>query len=92
MNVAQLGLLPARILRRHDVPIVAVSEALLFEGMALHHAADGLVVEPAGAAPLAALLGYASRFHGKTVALVVSGANVDAALFDRVVGRSAKAS
>ena len=92
MNVAQLGLLPARILRRHDVPIVAVSEALLFEGMALHHAADGLVVEPAGAAPLAALLGYASRFHGKTVALVVSGANVDAALFDRVVGRVAKAS
>jgi threonine dehydratase len=92
MNVSQLGLLPARILSDHQIPIVAVSEALLFEAMSLHYWDDDVVVEPAAAAPLAALLGYAGRFRGKTLALVISGGNVDDALFERVVARTARAS
>ena len=92
MNVAQLGALPARILGQHRVPIVTVSEALLFEAMSLHYWEDDVVVEPAAAAPLAAMLGYAGRFHGKTVALVLSGGNVDEALFERIVARPARAS
>ncbi|MBD5635032.1 MAG: pyridoxal-phosphate dependent enzyme [Candidatus Eremiobacteraeota bacterium] len=87
MNVAQLGELPARVLGRNGVPIVAVSESLLFEAMAMHHWQDGVMVEPAAAAPLAALLGYAQRFAGKRVALVLSGANVEPALFEEIVSR-----
>ena len=92
MNVAQLGTLPAQILNQHRVPIVAVSESLLFESMSLHYWGDDVIVEAAAAAPLAALLGYATRFHGKSVALVLSGGNVDEDLFDRVVARRARAS
>ena len=92
MNVEELGALPARILARHDVPIVAVSEALLFEAMSLHYWDDGVKAEPAGAAPLAALLGYAGRFAGKRVALVVSGGNVEQSLFNDIVARVARAS
>jgi threonine dehydratase len=87
MNVAELGSLPARILSRYGVPIVAVSQSLLFEAMALHYWQDAVVVEPAGAAPLAALLGYSPRFAGKRVALVLSGSNVDRTFFDDVVSR-----
>lgn len=91
MNVAQLGALPARILGRRGVPIVAVSESLLFEAMSLHYWNDGVKVEPAAAAPLAALLGYPGRFAGKRVALVLSGANVEQAVFDDIVAREALA-
>jgi threonine dehydratase len=87
MNVAELGRLPAQILSRHGVPIVAVSQSLLFEAMAIHYWQDAVVVEPAGAAPLAALLGYAPRFAGKRVALVLSGSNVDRTFFADVVSR-----
>jgi threonine dehydratase len=85
LNVAELGVLPKRMLARFDVPIVTVSERLLCEAMALHYTHDGLVVEPAGAAPLAAVLGYPERFRGKRTALVVSGGNVDRALFDAIL-------
>jgi threonine dehydratase len=39
------------------------------------------LVEGAGAAPLAALLQERDRMRGKRVALVVSGGNIDMALF-----------
>jgi threonine dehydratase len=50
------------------------------------------MVEAAAAAPLAAMLGYAPRFYGKRVALVLSGANVDEELFARIVARAERAS
>ncbi len=89
MNVERLGLLPHTILSYHHIPIVAVSETLLFDAMSLHYWEDGIIVEAAAAAPLAAMLGYASRFSGKRTALVLSGANVDRELFDGIVGRAA---
>ena len=92
MNVERLGVLPATILSRYHVPIVAVSEALLFEAMSLHYWDDSVVVEAAAAAPLAGMLGYASRFYGKRTALVLSGANVDEDLFGRIVARVDRAS
>jgi threonine dehydratase len=92
MNVERLGLLPHEILARHHVPIVAISETLLFEAMSLHYWEDEVVVEAAAAAPLAAMLGYAARFTGKRVALVLSGANVDQDLFAQIVARAERAS
>ena len=44
-----------------------------------------LVVEGAGAVPLAALLTRADRFRGKRVVLVVSGGNIDFTLVDRII-------
>jgi len=44
-----------------------------------------LVVEGAGAVPLAALLENKERFQGKRVVLVVSGGNIDFTLIDRIL-------
>jgi threonine dehydratase len=44
-----------------------------------------LVVEGAGAVPLAAMLEHAKRFEGKKVVLVVSGGNIDFMLIDRII-------
>jgi threonine dehydratase len=44
-----------------------------------------LVVEGAGAVPLAALLENADRFRAKRVVLVVSGGNIDFTLVDRII-------
>jgi len=44
-----------------------------------------LVVEPGGAVALAALLAGKLDVRGKTVAIVLSGGNVDAALFSRLI-------
>lgn len=40
-----------------------------------------IVVEPAGAASLAAVQAHRDRFRGKTVVVVASGGNADAAVF-----------
>jgi threonine dehydratase len=45
------------------------------------------LVEGAGAAPLAALLAEQEQMRGKRVGLVVSGGNIDLALFRRWVLR-----
>jgi threonine dehydratase len=44
--------------------------------MKLAHLHAGLVLEPAGAAGLAALLAYPDRFAGKRVAVPLCGSNV----------------
>ncbi len=43
------------------------------------------LVEGAGAAPLAALVAEQERMRGKRVGLVISGGNIDLALFRRWV-------
>jgi threonine dehydratase len=45
------------------------------------------VVEGAGAAALAALLGHPGRFAGRRVGVVVSGGNVDALLLSSIIVR-----
>lgn len=46
-----------------------------------------LVVEGAGALPLAALMENKERFKGKRVVLIVSGGNIDFTLVDRIINR-----
>jgi hypothetical protein len=66
---------------------------MLVEEAALEHAVaalldrERLVVEGAGAAPLAALLGNAARFRGRRVGLVLSGGNIDARLLASILQR-----
>ena len=57
--------------------MLLVSEQTLLEAIGHLVRAHGIVVEGAGAAALAALLHNAPRFAGQTVALVLSGRNLD---------------
>jgi len=80
---------------RLTTPIVAalVDDILLADEPSLERAVATLldtaklVVEGAGAAPLAALLAHAERFRGKRVGLVLSGGNIDARLLASILQR-----
>lgn len=56
--------------------IVLVEDAAMIEGMRLAHRHLGLILEPSGAAGLAAILSDPMRFHGRTVATVLCGGNL----------------
>jgi threonine dehydratase len=57
---------------------IFVQDASLLEAMRLAHEHLGLVLEPSGAAGLAALLEHRERFADQTVAVVLCGGNVTA--------------
>jgi threonine dehydratase len=62
-----------------------VSDAEVGEAMKFAFREFKLVVEPGGAAALAALLAGRLNARGKTVAIVLSGGNVDADLFSKLI-------
>lgn len=62
--------------------VVTVSETDLIEAMKLWHDQANLMLEPAAAAPWAALRGpLAARLSGKRTAIILCGANISAAQF-----------
>jgi threonine dehydratase len=68
--------------RRFVDDVVLVSDDQIREAMRLTFRAAKLVVEPAGAASLAALMyPLRQRLEGQRVGIVVCGANIDAATF-----------
>lgn len=74
------------ILSRHGARGVAVSEAAMADAVRFAFTELKLVVEPGGAAALAALLADAVDVRGKTVVATLSGGNVDPAVFARLIG------
>jgi threonine dehydratase len=68
--------------------IVRVSEDEIRGAMRLMFSATHNVAEGAGAAPLAAALKERGRQAGKRIALVMSGGNVDRAVFARVLSEA----
>ena len=56
--------------------IVLVDDNGLLAAMRLAHAHLGLVLEPSGAAGIAALLAHSARFAGQTVATILCGGNL----------------
>jgi threonine dehydratase len=56
--------------------VVLVDDATMLRAMRLAHRHLGLVLEPSGAAGIAALLTYPGRFAGRTVAVVLCGGNL----------------
>jgi len=56
--------------------VVLVDDAAMIRAMQLVHEHLGLVLEPSGAAGVAALLTHAERFRDRTVATVLCGANL----------------
>ncbi|GLQ87483.1 threonine ammonia-lyase [Dyella flagellata] len=65
--------------------VVAVSEDSLFEAMRLIHRTLRVVVEPAAAAGLAAMLAEPERYAGLRVATVLTGGNISPALRARLL-------
>jgi len=69
--------------------VVTVSESAIADAMRVVRDTLDLHVEPSGAAALAAVLGNAGpsgRWDGLTIGVIISGGNIDAALFAEIVG------
>jgi threonine dehydratase len=73
------------IIRAGAARIVTVSDDEIADAMRVYWTDTHNLVEGAGAAPLAALLQERTRMAGKRVAVVISGGNVDLALFRKWV-------
>jgi threonine dehydratase len=67
--------------------IHTVDENAIEQGVETMFSSHKQIVEGAAAAPLAALLNNYGRFNGKTVALIVSGGNIDPALLGTILMR-----
>jgi threonine dehydratase len=59
--------------------VLLVPDSSLIKGMRLAHKELGVVLEPAGAAGLAAILDHGEQFRGRLVATVLTGGNVSPA-------------
>ena len=64
---------------------ITVSDGQMAEAMRLLWRASHNMAEPAGAAGLAGLEKLAGRYRGKTVAVVLSGSNVDGQTIKKVL-------
>ena len=73
------------ILRDGLSRIVEVDEPLIPEAMRLLFNLANLKAEPTGALPIAGLLAQPDTFAGKSVCCVISGGNVDPALFAKIL-------
>ena len=78
-GIATTGPVPMafEIMQRLVDDMLLVSEDELIQAIGQLVRSHAILVEGAGAAPLAALLRYAPRFAGQTVVLVLSGRNLD---------------
>jgi threonine dehydratase len=73
--------------RRYVDEVVSVSEEEIANAILLLLEIEKTVVEGAGAVPLAALANKRVALAGKTVALVISGGNIDVNVISRVIER-----
>jgi threonine dehydratase len=81
------GHIPLALLARCRARGVAVSDEALMDAVAYGVKQLKLVIEPGGAAALAALLSGAYDAKGKTVVLVLSGGNIDPEMLSRCLDR-----
>jgi len=87
--VASPGKLPFDIMRQFVDAGLVVSDEEVKSAMRFAFREIKLVVEPGGAAALAAVLAEKIDFEGKTTAVVLSGGNVDLDLFSEIQAESA---
>ncbi|KIC37894.1 threonine ammonia-lyase [Leisingera sp. ANG-M7] len=85
----QPGEITFPILSRLCGPGIVVTEDEALQAMALAFLRLKIVLEPGGAASLAAALFHADQIEGNTVIAVATGGNVDAALFREALSRYA---
>ena len=85
--VKEPGSLTTPILRSHLQDIAVVTEHEIERAVQVFVEAQRLVVEGAGAVPLALLMQQKDRFRGKRVVLMVCGGNIDSRLLSSVLMR-----
>lgn len=83
--ISRIGELNFEIIKKYVDDILIVNEDTIAMSILLFLERKKLVVEGAGAVPLACLLEYKRNFAGKKVVLVVSGGNIDFNLIDRII-------
>lgn len=66
--------------------VMHVSDAEMIEGMRALFNHAGLVVEPAGAAGIAAVKKLADELSGRRVGVIVTGSNISPDAFERLIG------
>lgn len=79
------GKLPLEVLLRHGVKGLTVDDDEALAAVSAAFYTLKTVIEPGGAASLAAVLSKKTIFAGKTVAIVASGGNVDPAVYIRAL-------
>ena len=84
ISVSLPGKIPFELIKKNIDKVVAVSDEDISKAILLLLERAKLVVEPAGAAPVAALLSGAIKPKGKTV-VVLSGGNIDPLLLTKVI-------
>ncbi|MEZ0068984.1 threonine dehydratase [Streptacidiphilus sp. MAP12-20] len=84
IQVGRPGEVPFQIINQLGDGVLTVSEDALARALLLCLERAKLVVEPAGASPIAALLEHGSEIEGPVVA-VLSGGNIDPLLMQRVL-------
>ena len=85
--VRRVGELTLAMGRRWIDQVVSVSEEEIANAILLLLEIEKTVVEGAGAVPLAALVNKKVALAGKTVALVLTGGNIDVNLVSRIIER-----
>jgi threonine dehydratase len=70
---------------RHVDEMMLVNENSIAQSILLFLERNKIVVEGAGAVPLAALMNAGERFQKKRVVLVLSGGNIDFTIIDRII-------
>ncbi len=83
--VGQVGRLTFEVMQQQVDDMITVQEDAIALSILLFMERKKMVVEGAGAVPLAALIENAGRFKGKNIVLVVSGGNIDFTLIDRII-------
>ena len=86
LQTERMSPLTFAILHAHGARGVAVSEAAMAQAVRFAFAELRLVVEPGGAAALAALLAGVVDVRGQVVLATLSGGNVEPATFARLIG------
>ncbi len=84
-RTVSLGASNWKILQKGLAGIVEVSEEKIVEAVRLYFSLANLKVEPTGALSLGAVLEQAEIFTGKRICAVVSGGNVDAEIYRKII-------
>jgi threonine dehydratase len=80
--LTSLGELNFEIIKQKVDDIILCSEDSIYLAMKLIFTNLKLVVEPSGAVPLACILDNIDIFKGKSVAIIISGGNIDISKFE----------
>ena len=81
-----LGKLNWEIIKDSVADIIEVADEKIAEAVGMYFSLANLKSEPTGALSLGAILNDPARFAGRKVCIIVSGGNVDAAVYRELIG------